>query len=472
VEQLSADITRFLESRPVHARKRSRAYQVRRMLARHRAAFAMSGVFLLLLSTAVVGALWQARIASRERERALRRFNDVRELASALIFRIHDEVSPLAGSTPVRQTVIAEGLRFLERLEADAGDDPALQLELSRAYVRIGNVQGNVALSNMGNREQAIRSYRRARELATGLVRSRTPEWDAVAALVEANIRLSQTVEGTEAVAAADAALASASEWQPQEPGSTRTRVLLARAHFNVAVRRPHGQRLPHWLEANRLFAGVLAEDPGDMGKMRNVALTEKYLASHFHLDRDFDRALQHYQRAYALDARRLEANPDDRQALIDFAIDIGGIASAFAVRNRYEEAISAYKESLEIRERIAATDPKDLYARGRVSFVHTQLAGLFLVVGQVAAAGQHARRALALTENSLDYDDDVRAQHAIALQRLGEVHWRSGQQADACRLYRRAMSHFRLLPGDFATGDRRLSQAAAERSLQRCSRQ
>ena len=469
VEQLGADVARFLEGRPVEARPPSRAYLLRRMVARHRAAFAVAAVFLVLLSAAVAGVLWQARAASRERERALQRFSDVRELASALVFRIHDEVAPLAGSTPVRETILAEGLKFLERLEGDAASDPALRLELARAYVRMGDVQGRSSAANLGNKPQAIRSYQRARDMAAGLVDADPSSWPAFAALTEANLRLASELRGDEANAAARAAVAAASEWQQREPRNPSATVLLARAHFSMALREAEAARLPHWLEANRLFGEVLAEAPDDLNSIRNVALTEKYLGAYFDRAREFDKALEHYRRAHALDERRVRARPDDRQALIDLAIDIGAIAGALANRNRTSDAIAAYKQSLAIRERLAVSDPKDVYARGRVAFVQGQLAGLYILTGDLAVARQHAAAAAALAEPLIGVDDEYRAQYAMAVQRLGDVDWRAGKRREACRLYRRAVTHYRRVGTDHIYSDRSANPSTGEQALARC---
>src|SRR6185436_10012435 len=80
----------------------------------------------------------------------------------ALIFKIHDGVSPLPGSTPVRKMIVAEALTYLERLSRDPAGDDALRLDLARGYHRIGDVQGKPSAPNLGDREGALASYRKA----------------------------------------------------------------------------------------------------------------------------------------------------------------------------------------------------------------------------------------------------------------------------------------------------------------------
>ena len=143
-EELADDVGRVLAGQPVVAREPSLVYLTRKAIVRHRAAFGVAAVGLSCSSPR-----WSARSgrrASPRRARACRAaFRDVRQLAEALIFRIHDEVETLAGATPARQMVIAEGLMFLDRLEAGAAEDPALRRELAQAYFRLAKCRAGLA---------------------------------------------------------------------------------------------------------------------------------------------------------------------------------------------------------------------------------------------------------------------------------------------------------------------------------------
>ena len=162
------------------AREPSFGYVMRKLAGRHKAAFVWGGVALVLIVGALVAALWQAQVATAERRRAEQRFGEVRQLANALIFEIHDAVSPLAGSTPVRRTIVEKALGYLERLAGEAQGDTGLQIELARAYIRIGRVQGSPGSANLGDREGAIRSFRKAQALMEPLTQSLNPMPESV----------------------------------------------------------------------------------------------------------------------------------------------------------------------------------------------------------------------------------------------------------------------------------------------------
>ncbi|MCV4691429.1 hypothetical protein OFC38_35335, partial [Escherichia coli] len=75
--------------------------------------------------------LWQTNIARRERDRAERRFQDVRKLAYSLLFEITPKIENLEGSIPAREALIARSIEYLDSLAAEAGNDPELLSELA-----------------------------------------------------------------------------------------------------------------------------------------------------------------------------------------------------------------------------------------------------------------------------------------------------------------------------------------------------
>ncbi len=141
--ELADDLERFLTGKPVVAREPSMGYLLRRLAGRHKAVVTFATAAILTIIAALGVAVWQRQLAVRAQARAEQRFKDVRQLSNALIFKIHDAVTPLAGSTPVRQTIVNEALAYLERLEAESAGDESLQLELSGAYRQVGGILGD-----------------------------------------------------------------------------------------------------------------------------------------------------------------------------------------------------------------------------------------------------------------------------------------------------------------------------------------
>ena len=161
--ELGSDVARFLEGATGarHARRQP-GYVLGRLAARHKTLVAVSALALVaVLAASAVAQSGSARVARQEQARAEQRFREVRQLANALIFKIHDAVAPLAGSTPVRRTIVDEALAYLERLESESGaDDVTLRLEMAAAYRKIGAILGDPQRPNLGDRDGAIVQYR------------------------------------------------------------------------------------------------------------------------------------------------------------------------------------------------------------------------------------------------------------------------------------------------------------------------
>ena len=167
--ELGDDLARVIAREPVVARPPSMAYVLRRVAERHRLAVGIAAVALLAIVTALGLAIWQQQVARAAQQQSDRRFREVRQLANALIFKLHDSVAKLPGSTPVRREIVDVALGYLERLEREAGGDASLQLELAGAYQQIGAILGDPQFPNLGDRAGAITQVTKARNLVQPL---------------------------------------------------------------------------------------------------------------------------------------------------------------------------------------------------------------------------------------------------------------------------------------------------------------
>ncbi len=169
VNQLSEDIRRHLEGLPVVARKDSFGYRAEKFIARHKASVAAAAVVGVSLLAGVMTTSWQAQVAKDQRARAERRSEEGRKLANLLIYKLHDQVEKLAGSTPARESMVKGALDYLDGVNKEAGDNPSLQLELAEAYLKVGDVQGNPNNANLGSTAGALQSYHKAKAIAEAL---------------------------------------------------------------------------------------------------------------------------------------------------------------------------------------------------------------------------------------------------------------------------------------------------------------
>jgi eukaryotic-like serine/threonine-protein kinase len=158
VEHLADDLRNYLGGLPVHARRGSLAYRSRKFLRRHRVPIGAAALVLVSLVGGLFVAIREARIADEQRQRAQRRFDDVRAFTDAVIFDVHDAIVDLPGATSARVLLLDKAVKYLDSVASDAEGDIDLQRALGWGYQRLSAVQGARAQSSAGDIDAAIAS--------------------------------------------------------------------------------------------------------------------------------------------------------------------------------------------------------------------------------------------------------------------------------------------------------------------------
>lgn len=208
--ELARDLRHYIAGEPVEAKRDSTAYLLSKTLRRYRAAAAAIAVGLgALIAFAIVvsvlyrqssaaearalDALEEAELASRResvaRTRAEQNFKAGHTLAVTMLTDVENELDGLRGTTAARATLLASAREYLETLRTEAGDDPAILLDLARAHERVGDLQGVMYMRRTGDTDAAERNFARAREIRTALL-TRLPDDPRVhAALARSHYR-------------------------------------------------------------------------------------------------------------------------------------------------------------------------------------------------------------------------------------------------------------------------------------------
>ncbi|MFK7912812.1 MAG: serine/threonine-protein kinase [Pseudomonadales bacterium] len=161
VDALVADIHAYQEIRPVSVCSADLKYRAVRFLRRYRSPVLMfASVFVgMIVGSIVLGSLY-LRALDAERQ-ADSRFNQVRKIATLLMFDVQDSVAELDGSLSAQQLLVETALTYLEDLGATAST-PDLLLEIAQGYKRLGDVTGNPNYINLGRRDLASDLLQRA----------------------------------------------------------------------------------------------------------------------------------------------------------------------------------------------------------------------------------------------------------------------------------------------------------------------
>ncbi|HEX7154618.1 MAG TPA: serine/threonine-protein kinase [Thermoanaerobaculia bacterium] len=229
-EELALDIERHLDGRPISARPDSWSYRTGKFIRRNRLAVAAASLVIVSLLAGIAGTVWQAR-------RAERRFQQVRSLANTFLFRFHDEIRDLPGSTRARELVASTALEYLDNLASDAEGDTKLQLELAAAYEKLGDVLGNPRDSNLGRTGDALVSYEKSLRLRLAASGSAVDDEPEARAVVQLHVKLADVLlnagKTDESAPHIDTALALA-----QRFGSPATRAAAYGRQGELALRR------------------------------------------------------------------------------------------------------------------------------------------------------------------------------------------------------------------------------------------
>jgi eukaryotic-like serine/threonine-protein kinase len=429
-------VSAHLEHQPVKARRPSFGYVARKFVRRHRAAVAVAGAIALLVAAGLVAILWQARVAERERARAQRRFDEVRQLAHFVIFDLHDGVAKLPGATELRRQMIERSLAYLDSLASEAAGDPRLQLELAEAYSRLGDVLGRRDVANLGDRAGALASFGKARDQLRRAVAARPHDAAAQRALAGVLIKLHGAVDLPEEKKALLDESMGIWEGLAQADASEDNLYGLASAHFAAHIGANEGpSAIPHMERSLAIFQQLLAARPGDPVRQRNVALCHKYLGGSL-AQLDPQRAVVHMQEAARLDGARLAAEPRNPQAKLDYTFDLSAIAFFHLVRREYAQALPMFEETLRLRREILAGDPADVQARERLADTLMRIGGVHALTGRYDIARGFLQEGLGLLRGQPEDQKTIALTLSCLYLLMAEVTY--VEKGDACAWYRR----------------------------------
>ncbi|MGD0735184.1 MAG: serine/threonine-protein kinase [Terracidiphilus sp.] len=163
------DVKRHLASKPVHAHPDSLHYRWTKFAQRNRAGLAVAAMVLIVIAGSVAAVVRAAVVARRASEVAERRLQDERELAHSYIFDLDPKLQEIPGTAPVRVFILKHALKYLNAMSQEKMGDDELAQDVAGGFVRVGQVQADVAVPSMNDRAGAWESMNRAHAIQQGL---------------------------------------------------------------------------------------------------------------------------------------------------------------------------------------------------------------------------------------------------------------------------------------------------------------
>lgn len=363
--ELSEDIRRHLEGLPIAARPDTPIYHAMKFVRRHGLGVAAAAAVVAALAAGVAVSLHEARVAQR-------RFAQVRELANTFLFQFYDQVTPLAGSTAVRASIVDTARKYLDGLSKEAGNDQGLIVELAEAYQRLGDVQSRTGGANLGQLEEARRSYQRALDLYARLRVNAGSAPDLRRGLANVLLALGRLEINAYRENAAEPVTRRMLDLIGDRAPDPATRMLHAvgeRSLGDIRLKQGHTAEAVALMEsARQSLLNLRSSGFGDPKLPNEISNTLERLARAQVYAGDLDGSLNVFQ-----DLLR-SSEPCDEQAPPGTACRSLGVrlertGDVYAATDRPNlnepgKAVPLYEQSLHIQERIAALDAHDRQAR------------------------------------------------------------------------------------------------------------
>jgi eukaryotic-like serine/threonine-protein kinase len=413
-DQLSEDLRRHIAGLPVLARPDTIRYRASKFVGRNRALVATATVGALALIAGIIGTAWQASVAHAERARAEQRFNDVRTLASSMLFQVHDTIRDLPGSTPARQLLVSNGLQYLDKLSRDAGERPDLVRELAAAYLRLADVQGRPFTPNLGDTPGALASYQKAvamydRLAAAGLSdpalrRETATAYQRLSEVLAATGRTDEAVPLAEKALALQQAVIAEHGETARDAGDLRRELSIAYTRFAdlLSATGKTEESLRHRRAALSAIEAAAALNRNHVENLRQLAMAHQKLGNtlgnpNYPNVGDHQGGLAALERAYDVVQGAIAAHPDNAMFKRYAAVFDSNASDVLLALERPDDAMARLRRSLAVLEALATADATNVTAQNDAAISRSKIAGLLLDRGHHAEALREYRRVLDL---------------------------------------------------------------------------
>ncbi len=450
VEKLEEDIRRHLEGFPVAARSAGYFYQLGKFAGRHKAGIAAVAIIGITLIGGILTTTRQARIALDERQRAQRHFDEVRKLANVFMFDVHGAIQDLPGSTPARQMLVENSLKYLETLSAESANEPSLQREIASAYEKLADVQGGFRIASLGDTPGAIASYRKALAMREALAAANPRDRDVRRELLRSHGKLSEILTGEGDMTAAIDSSRRAAKLARQLaalPGPTiedRRNVATAFLSLGWQLARTEqvGDGVLFIRQAIAVFDTLRAELPDDPVIQRNLSLAYGRLGETL-LDNteSYEEAFNAHQEGFEIADRMLQADPHNTRVSKIVAYAQLGMGTALYRMNQPRTALAAQLKAVDMLRDMLSADSKNEMARYDAAFALGEAGATLIALGELASAEGQLTEALNILSRSTGITDpnlnDSKVLLGLDYFRLGLTHALRASQPATSRAQR-----------------------------------
>jgi serine/threonine protein kinase len=402
---LEEDLARFLEGKPVLARKPTPTYRLSKFVQGHKGGAFAAGVVLVVVSFALLAVSRQSRSAET-------RVQQVEKLADSAISDMTEKLQRSSASVEMQASLFHSTLKFLDDLRQSSGNDPRLLLKLSQAYQRVGDLEGSPFVGNLGNSEGAVTSYQQSLRMAISAqalcVRNVSLSAESTRAVIDAYQHLAalQSFLGSlkEAAENYQRGLSVAHDFWKRSPEDPERKRLLAVSYAGLSGLQLHNLETDKAVANLRMAFQVFGTEPnGIEGHDGTLIFLSGRMGSALNEFGGQSEALAYLQKAEKIAADLLRKSPSSRQvkrALYSVYDHIVAVLAAREMLNLGDvrQAQSYARRGLALAEDLAAADRSNQQARHDLAYAYTKM-GDVVARTNPAGAGLWYQKSIALTK-------------------------------------------------------------------------
>lgn len=458
VEQFSEDIRRHQLGLPVTAVHDTWSYRASKFARRNSIGVAAAALILVVLSAGLFATLYQ-------RNKAQRRFNDVRQMANSFLFEFHDAIENLPGSTPARELVVKRALEYLDQLSQESEGDPTLKRELATAYAEIGQIQGNSYHSNLGDSEGAMKSYLRSLELrkalATGDPSNRALQHelaDSYEGVGDMHYTVNDLPQGLESY---QQAVAIRERIVAEEPSNLDYKYSLAgvlgkRGDISGMEGFPNLGDTAGALESYKrgvsLYEELIAAEPENEKYKSGYATMLNFYGMLQLSTGDAVGSIASGRRSIAIFESLIAANPNNAKYETHFMAALVFLRYPLVDEKLFDEALANANRVIQTMEKQLAADPKNVQFKRSVGVAYNALGRIQTDMDNGAAALENHQKALKIAEELFAADgkssENLR-DVAMTREFTADAEANKGDCSSAIENYRKALEMYGSSTGD-----------------------
>jgi tetratricopeptide (TPR) repeat protein len=485
--ELAEDLGRFLRGEPIKARPAGRMERAVKWARRRPTVAALTAGILAvsLVGAGLVTWKWveaerQRDQAARQRDKARDRFQMARQAVEDFYVQASDSPDLRArGLETVRQKMLEAAVRYYVRFVSEEADDPGLQAEQGRAYLRLGGLY-----KSLGRFDRAADALEQSRRISAELAGAfpEEPEYQRDLALNRQRTGLLNLVTGRldEALRALDESIGIRRRLADAHPDRPEYQEDLAVCLSNLgAVHGTRGQfdREEQSYQAARDVLRRLADAaPGEPRYRHQLGVVLDNLAR---VSLDTDRpgeAEQALREAEGLQRPLATAQPEEVDYQSQLSLTLHRLGTIAIDRQQNEAALPLLREARGLGRRLVEAHPLVPAYKHALAGIDMDLANVYCDTGRTDLAEKTIRQTVAVQEGLADaYPDALEfiADLGASFINLGNLMWDLGKPGAAEGWYGRAIGRLepvlRKAPSAADTRDL-LSRAHAGRAAARAA--